>query len=743
MSYVRTEKDFDHVTHLREQIEQIAENQEVLAEARETLLVERSTLRSHSKRVNTQRVRTGNAEVEFMNALRVFYHENGLALPPALLVAYEKVQEERDKLGSIEAEYFQAEEALGGKEWEFMDQENDFYQYELQDLFSHPMFDDAGTTARTQPHEQCSEPTLPQTLVEYQATKSRHAQLLKELDALRHEQAERFNSSQASHREVTNAKSDTSDDSSFTTEYKALLMQAAECEVQVRRLRQDLMNQAMPATTILSPNPEATHIGNLPPQLPFQRTPKDLLDGAKPDSLYGLPIRDRLPEWMLDYLKGSALERLRFLNILEDQMDLFQVPHYDYTSWEDSATQFWLSDSSGQPTESENEPQFSAPKSSPVLDQDIEECQSGSVQHSSPGNHSVPKTEPGRLSEARARSKDASLPTHVETWLSHLEDGPVDVASSDRAQPHLSRVGALEHFSRKHEDSLPVSGSIVTVLSTKERWSGIPPSIRVEDAPSEMATSQRLIDDGKSQGSAYQGDDSNVSEGDHASPVHDAGNDGQSHNPHLPGNSHLEVPSSLRCDSCQDSDAEIPACVSSLPEPMDKSDEQDKDQKATLAAVNFVGPGLPLAASSTFTNSLRITAMDPLGKSEEACALGSVLAETETDIGTSFVHTACNADRIGSGHAESCTKSDSPVVNDACLSPLDAQAQPPSRTHSASGRSSRPRKSDPGQLQIPAIPQHKKRSKSASAIYFKGIEFQVVRLMNNNTTPEWRQWRKR
>jgi len=113
-------------------LDEVAQQRVVLSHAREALLVERSKLRSSANTVRKYRMATGDAEVQFMNVSREFFQKNDEALPHALVVAYNRVVEERDALGCIETEYLDAERALGGSEWRFMERESDFY-HKIQD----------------------------------------------------------------------------------------------------------------------------------------------------------------------------------------------------------------------------------------------------------------------------------------------------------------------------------------------------------------------------------------------------------------------------------------------------------------------------------------------------------------------------------------------------------------------------------------------------------------------------------
>lgn len=115
-------------------LEEITHFQEDVSQARKDLLVERSKTRSAGDAVRSQRIVTGGLEGQLLNALRKFYNDNIEALPPAITEVYEKIIQERDRLGSIEDDYFEAERTLGGSEWRFMQKEEMLYQCHFPEL---------------------------------------------------------------------------------------------------------------------------------------------------------------------------------------------------------------------------------------------------------------------------------------------------------------------------------------------------------------------------------------------------------------------------------------------------------------------------------------------------------------------------------------------------------------------------------------------------------------------------------
>ncbi|KAF2279829.1 uncharacterized protein EI97DRAFT_188260 [Westerdykella ornata] len=323
------------LSQIREQLRHISQNQENLNDAREELLVERSAVQSRGKRLRAQRIRTRNAEAAFMTAARDFYKEAGCAFPLALSAAYETVKAEDDKLGTMEVEYSEKEEALGGKEWEFSEQETSFYQYDLQELIGRTLTYEHDYDGKQAPQTDANT-TLPLLLFcQFQETVSRHGQLMRRFNALRDRQAGLLETRDDLTLESPYVR--------FFDEYSQILSDIMDCDVKIGQLKQELMRHGIPAPMILSPGSAASLDWE---KLQKQMPPNSLLDGSVPNSLYGFPISSRVPEWLLSCMKGSALERRSFLNILEERLGLPEGSQTQYDWWDDCVTRLWLSDSS-------------------------------------------------------------------------------------------------------------------------------------------------------------------------------------------------------------------------------------------------------------------------------------------------------------------------------------------------------------------------------------------------------------
>jgi hypothetical protein len=329
----------------RQRLDRLSEKQEELSEEREALLVKRSELRSLGKRVHAQRRRNADAEALFMTKLREFYNNPGPSFPDSLTSAFEKVQEERDRLGSLETDYLQAEETLGGEEWGFMDRENDLYQYDLQDLL--PKEDSYLGTTPDRVAE--PKPTLPQPetmissqLATFKGTTTRLDELITEFNALRPHLLEILTINSTENSDLTQHGWE---ESQYTGHGSQLLDEKIVCEVQVQQLRQDLMNYAIPAVMILFPAEADSSLGQVAVQSKME--PQALMDGALPDSFHGFPKRERLLEWLLRHLLESLHEQSYFTAVLGGELDAAVL--FKYRSLRDQVCRFWLHDGLGDP----------------------------------------------------------------------------------------------------------------------------------------------------------------------------------------------------------------------------------------------------------------------------------------------------------------------------------------------------------------------------------------------------------
>lgn len=321
--------------------------QEDISQARKDLLVERSKARSAGEAVRSQRIVTGNIEGQFLSTLRQFYNAKSEALPRSITEAYERVIQERDRLGSIEDSYFEAERTLGGSEWRFMQKEEMLYQYHFPDLRAHmdstlPNYD-SRTDSRPPPppdpiilgtqtvlvHNAPPPPppppklsleslepadmTAPPTIIQFESNSEVQLEyqyksavmelddLRKEFDSLRPQQSEVLDFLEFGKRRTHIEASENRVRSQILFEkYSTLLAKIAEKEVEVQHLRQAKCG--------------------------FPKIDADM-------------SRRMSDEWMLNYVKTNPMERKIYMNVLEDTGVI--MPHGD--SLDEWSERLWFS----------------------------------------------------------------------------------------------------------------------------------------------------------------------------------------------------------------------------------------------------------------------------------------------------------------------------------------------------------------------------------------------------------------
>ena len=126
---------------LRDVLQDVASKQETLAQSREDLVIERQRLISSRNQVRAKRLETRDAEAGLMSCLRNLMNDIQQKVPALLFESYNRVDALRNELGILEEEFLLAERKFAGSEWGFMDEENEFYQFELLDFMGNAFSD--------------------------------------------------------------------------------------------------------------------------------------------------------------------------------------------------------------------------------------------------------------------------------------------------------------------------------------------------------------------------------------------------------------------------------------------------------------------------------------------------------------------------------------------------------------------------------------------------------------------------
>ncbi|KAL1596225.1 hypothetical protein SLS59_007924 [Nothophoma quercina] len=211
------------LSRIQAKVESLSGQQEQLAESRGEILISREDFIQKSKYVREQRDQTANAEVKFMNVLRKHYNSLNTPFPIELDAAYLVVDDERNKLGSLEVEHMDTADELGAQEWAFMEQENDLYQFELRQLFD----DDTDLDEHPQQivSSQRTDPIAPSVSVQYQVATVEHSRLVDRFRAMRRSIADII--------DVTILSADDAkllDPEDIAPSFSELLTQLADCE---------------------------------------------------------------------------------------------------------------------------------------------------------------------------------------------------------------------------------------------------------------------------------------------------------------------------------------------------------------------------------------------------------------------------------------------------------------------------------------------------------------------------------
>ncbi|KAF2439047.1 hypothetical protein P171DRAFT_525612 [Karstenula rhodostoma CBS 690.94] len=478
--------------------------QEDVSRARQDLLVERSKTRSAGEAVRLQRIVTGNVEGQLLNALREFYNANAKAFPASITEAYGKAIQERDRLGSIEDGYFEAERTLGGSEWRFMQKEEMLYQYHFPDLRAHM---DSALSKYTDPppppppdpvlignqtvlvHNAPPPPPPPHTLPldsrepvvvvepspinrsmpnsvvqleeQYKSAVTELDNLRKEFDSLRPQQSELLELEFGKRRTHIEASEHRVRSQVLFEQYSTLLTKLAEKEVEVQHLRQ-------------------TRWGTPDINTDMSRRMSD--------------------EWMLDYVKTNPMERKMYMNVLEETGIL--MPHGD--SLDEWSERYWFSHATNS-SSADGPDSIQAVGNRPHTDSSTSSNMDKSVQtNATPQGYDLPTTQPAPqqsplliLDKASSHSRDYEICSERFAYgapksdtASHPSDPaepnfhPTDLWVPKHSSDHMKRsvkytrvrVGtlALELYSSRETCTTQQSRSTVIAQKQKDQFVVMP-----------------------------------------------------------------------------------------------------------------------------------------------------------------------------------------------------------------------------------------------------------------------------
>ena len=431
------------VIRIRQRLEEVSESQIRISSARKQLLVNREKLRMTSRAVRSKRVDAGEAEAAFMSRLREFVNEYPEALSAALIDAYNKVTQSRDELGELEENYLKDERDLTGAEWTFMDQEDRFYQFDIHGILPEGQINEVASlydpTRGYSPHHPAPSATLyqegllypyqllkppfppppppppppphtsstsqdsvdiPQSLIPdpdqgYASMVAEVDTLKREFDQLRQQQAISFEWDDEN--EVLFPEEDDLPVTDLTDSiggYGDIVLMISYREAEAQRRKAEEMVPALDASGLTRRYSDPTHL--LRPEPTCSTAMKRTQTESATISMRKDPtVKERIREWLLLYLKDSALQRQLYLNILKQHEVAIPVEG----DWKIRAAQFWNNDSLVEIVHGNKGYAASV---------DVTGCEPGSCHNLSVGQSSIPS-----LSSQNLSGKDS--PSTIQT----------------------------------------------------------------------------------------------------------------------------------------------------------------------------------------------------------------------------------------------------------------------------------------------------------------------------------------
>jgi chromosome segregation ATPase len=284
------------MAQLRQKVKKLSAQQIQLSEQREEVLHGRQLFVQNAARVREQLHKGVSAATSFMDSLREHYHK--LDAPPGYLInAYNTLDEEKDRLGSLEAEYLQTENDLGALEWKFMELENDLYQYDLQQLFGEETKHINVESQEPKHTAMKAQDLIPVSrAIQYYVTSTEYSRLMDQYNVLRQKIAGKLtdepNLSIDKAGLLEHAKSG---EQSFSD----LLTQIASCEVRLKSLKRQLApEEDTPGVRLRCLSEPACQIEKL-------YDDSDILcrvqsEGTITDLMGGSSTAHRVRDWLLD-----------------------------------------------------------------------------------------------------------------------------------------------------------------------------------------------------------------------------------------------------------------------------------------------------------------------------------------------------------------------------------------------------------------------------------------------------------
>lgn len=471
------------INRIEARLGDLASQQEEVAESREQLLVGRGQLARSRMRVQEQRDRTGNAEVSLMNILRQHYNDLGSAFPPEIDAAYAKVDEERTKLGSLEAEHIELDRTLGAREWTHMDLENNFYQFDVQQILADRLVDNIEPTRclSNRDDSTTANPIPPSAAVQYQVETTEYERLQKWFRDLRKAIARLFESSTL---DIDAADLIDIEITDAVRSFDHVLTHLIECEVKIQHIKQVRMvtDDCQPIRGRRASEP-VMYKGSQ--SIASSSISKAVTEGAVSSHIDQVPVIHRIRDWLLDCLKQNALNKMQYLSILQQEMSVGNDEDNDLSEWEILIVQQWPFDMmTTEPVKQMGAPATSSsrPQAQLRVDSDHEDFLFDQehivVSHTPQLQSREPQDDKHLLEDlildVPTYASDLAL-SNNDAFLLRNSDQDSDASTIQRSPWKTgSEVGQASTCSSIHSEITPLVADRLDSFMSAERWNSLP-----------------------------------------------------------------------------------------------------------------------------------------------------------------------------------------------------------------------------------------------------------------------------
>ncbi|KAF3053011.1 hypothetical protein E8E11_010780 [Didymella keratinophila] len=382
VSTARRSRSLQAVNHLRSGIEGLTGQQEELEETREEVLIGRETLRKLRQALREQRARTANAEIALMNGFRQHYNHGGDQIPADLVTAYASVDEERNKLGTMEDVYLEAEEDQAALEWTLTELETNLYQSGLRQLLDDSIPDDYAIATPEEefvaPKPRASIP--PSTVIQYQVATQELEQLVDRFQTLRQHISNRIISE--TDLGVPDADLLDLDTNEFVQSFLDLLDRISQSQVKVQHLKSELIHRGTEMTVVDRRFSEP--VPRIPGENIYSDLTRTLSDGSTAHLEDGTFVAHHIRDWLLNCLRENAVQRVQYLGILHQTLSFMEAMLPDLTHWEMLARKHWALDLTDQMDASVVVVPSPSQEANNRFDMDLQEFQDADPSHLGP-----------------------------------------------------------------------------------------------------------------------------------------------------------------------------------------------------------------------------------------------------------------------------------------------------------------------------------------------------------------------